>query len=90
MVAQIDEQHAAVIAHAMHPAGQPHGLADVAVAQRAAGVGTIAMHGVRSAVKKRAKGACRALFVKAMAHARMARHLDSVPAICQCNGSCRR
>ena len=29
MVAQIDEQHAAMIAHAMHPAGEPHGLADV-------------------------------------------------------------
>ena len=44
MVAQIDEQHAAVVADAVAPARQPHVLADVAVAQRAAGVGTIAMH----------------------------------------------
>ena len=29
MIAQIDEQHAAVIADAMHPAGEAHGLADV-------------------------------------------------------------
>jgi hypothetical protein len=28
----------------MAPAGKPHGLPDVAFAQRAAGVGTIAMH----------------------------------------------
>src|ERR1043165_7735566 len=44
MIAQVDEQHAAVIAHAMHPSGEPHGLADVALAQGAAGVGSIAMH----------------------------------------------
>ena len=44
MVAQVDEQHAAVIAHAMHPAGQPNVLADVAVAERAAGVGAVTMH----------------------------------------------
>jgi putative IMPACT (imprinted ancient) family translation regulator len=48
VVAQIDEQHAAVIAHAMHPAGEPHGLADVAVAQRAAGMGSVAMHGIEA------------------------------------------
>ncbi len=45
MVAQVDEQHAAMVADAMAPARQPHGLADVALAQRAAGVGAIAMHG---------------------------------------------
>ena len=44
MVAQIDEQHAAVVADAMAPAGQPHVLADVAVAKRAAGVGAVAVH----------------------------------------------
>ena len=38
MVAQVDEQHAAMVADAVAPAGQPHGLADVALAQRAAGV----------------------------------------------------
>ena len=44
MVAQIDEQHAAMVADAVAPAGKPHGLADVALAQRAAGMGAIAMH----------------------------------------------
>ena len=43
MVAQIDEQHAAVVADAVAPARQPHDLADVIFAQRAAGVRTIAM-----------------------------------------------
>ena len=44
MVAQIDEQHAAMVADAVAPAGKPHVLADVAVAQRAAGMGAVAMH----------------------------------------------
>ena len=44
MVAQIDEQHAAVVADAMAPAGQPDLGADVAVAKRAAGMGAVAMH----------------------------------------------
>ncbi len=35
MVAQVDEQQAAVIAHAMHPAGKAHGLADVGSARSA-------------------------------------------------------
>ena len=46
MVAQIDEQHAAMVADAMAPARQPDGLADVALAERAAGVGPVAMHGI--------------------------------------------
>ena len=33
MVAQIDEQHAAMIALAMHPAGQADALPDVALAK---------------------------------------------------------
>ena len=45
MVAQIDEEHAAMVADAMAPAGQAHVLADVALTERAAGVGTIAMEG---------------------------------------------
>ena len=44
MVAQVDEQHAAMVADAVAPAGQPDVLADVAVAERAAGVGAVAMH----------------------------------------------
>ena len=38
MVAQIDEQHPAMIALAMDPAGQAHGLADIGSPQRGAGV----------------------------------------------------
>ncbi len=38
MVAQVDEQHAAMIADAVAPTRQPHGLADVAFAQSAAGM----------------------------------------------------
>ena len=45
MVAQIDEQHAAMVADAMAPAGQPDLGADVAVAKRAASMGAIAVHG---------------------------------------------
>jgi hypothetical protein len=44
MVAQIDEQHAAMIADAMAPAGKPDLSADVALAERAAGMGAVAMH----------------------------------------------
>ncbi len=45
MVAQIDEQHAAMVADTMAPAGQANGFADVALAERAAGMGPVAMHG---------------------------------------------
>ena len=45
MVAQIDEQQAAMVANAMAPARQPNGLADMAVAERAAGMGPVTMHG---------------------------------------------
>jgi hypothetical protein len=38
MVAQIDEQHAAVVANTVAPARQPHGLANVGLAEGAAGV----------------------------------------------------
>ena len=48
VVAQVDEENAAVVAHAMHPAGEPDLFVDVALAERAAGVGAIAMHsGIR-------------------------------------------
>ena len=48
MVAQVDEEDAAVIAHPVHPAGEPHLFADVGLAERAAGVGAITVHaGVR-------------------------------------------
>ena len=45
MVAQVDEQQPAMVADAMAPAGQTNVLADVAVAERAAGVGAVTMHG---------------------------------------------
>src|SRR5258708_2129169 len=44
MIAQVDEQEPAVIADAMHPARDPYGLADVALAERVASVGAVAMH----------------------------------------------
>ena len=58
MVAQVDEQHAAVVADAMAPAGQPDRLAVLGEAEGAAGVRAIAMHGnVRLFVRDRARGA---------------------------------
>ena len=45
VIAQVDEQHAAVVADAVAPAGKPGGFTDVLGAQGAAGVGAIAMHG---------------------------------------------
>jgi hypothetical protein len=44
VVAQVDEQQLAVIALAMNPARQADRLADVACAQRGAGMGTIGVH----------------------------------------------
>ena len=44
MVAQVDEQHAAVVADAVAPAGKPDLLADLGGGERAAGVGAIAVH----------------------------------------------
>jgi hypothetical protein len=44
MVAQVDEQHPAMVADAVAPTGQANRLADITLAQGAAGVGAIAMH----------------------------------------------
>jgi hypothetical protein len=44
MVAQVDEQHAAMVANAMAPAREPGLDAYVAFARRAAGMGAIAVH----------------------------------------------
>src|SRR3954466_4397357 len=46
MVAQVDEQKPAMVADAVPRAGQTNLLADVGVAERAAGVGAITMHGI--------------------------------------------
>ena len=45
VVAQIDEQQPAMVADAVHPAGEADGLADVVGAERAAGVASVAVHG---------------------------------------------
>jgi hypothetical protein len=44
MVAQVDEQQIAVVALAMHPAGQLHDLSDMVLAQLAACVGPVRVH----------------------------------------------
>ena len=44
MVAQIDEQHPAMVADAVNPARDPDGLADMLLAELAAGMGAVAMH----------------------------------------------
>ena len=46
MVAQVDEQQAAMVAHAVDPARQADVRADVGLAKGGAGVAAIAMHGV--------------------------------------------
>ena len=46
MVAEIDEQQPAMVAHAMHPARKPDGLADVVFAKLAASMGAIGVHGL--------------------------------------------
>ncbi len=45
VVAQIDEQHSAMVANTMAPARQPNTLADIALTEGAAGVGPVTMHG---------------------------------------------
>jgi hypothetical protein len=44
VVAQIDEQHAAVVALAMDPAGQANSLAAVGLGELATGVTAISVH----------------------------------------------
>ena len=44
MVAQIDEQHPAMVANTMAPAGQTNALVDIALTERAAGMGPVTMH----------------------------------------------
>jgi hypothetical protein len=45
MVAQVDEQHAAMVADAVAPARQAGDPADIGFAERAAGVGTVTVQG---------------------------------------------
>ena len=44
MVAQIDEDHAAVVADTVNPAGEADGFADLGLAELPAGVGAIDAH----------------------------------------------
>ena len=44
MVAEIDEQHAAMIADAVAPAGEAHDLTDLALAQFSTGMRAVAVH----------------------------------------------
>ena len=48
MVAQVDEQHAAMVAHAVAPAGQPDFLTRERLVGLSTGVRTVAMHGALS------------------------------------------
>jgi hypothetical protein len=45
VVANVDEQEAAMVADAMHPAGDSDGLADIGRAKGSAGMAPVAMHG---------------------------------------------
>src|SRR5690606_32726987 len=45
MVAQVDEEEAAMVAHAMDPAREADGLADIGLSQLCAGVAAVTMHG---------------------------------------------
>ena len=44
VVAEVDEEDAAVVAEAEHPAGEPDGLARVGGAELVAGMGAVRMH----------------------------------------------
>ena len=65
VIAQVDEQQLAVVALAVHPAGQAHGQADLSRAQLAAVVGAIGMHaGPRGQGSRRCRSiACRGVKV---------------------------
>src|SRR5262249_57572363 len=64
MIAQVDEQHSAMVADAVAPAGKPHLLADVICAQDAAGMGAVAVHGDDLTLDAARKGTCAGSLVK--------------------------
>ena len=49
MVTQVHEQYTAMVADAMHPARQAHGLADMRFGQLGTGMAAVCVHGVLSA-----------------------------------------
>jgi hypothetical protein len=68
VIAQIDEQHAAVVADTVAPAGEADGLAGMLFAKRAAGMGAVAVHQnlrLDEGGQRRAKSAWGSCFVKA-------------------------
>ncbi len=58
VIAQIDEQHAAMIANAMAPAGKTNRFAGLHLAKAAAAMGTIAVHYMVTSKRKRIGRAC--------------------------------
>ena len=64
MVAQVDEQQAAVVALAVHPARQAGRLASVAGAERAAGVGAVGVHWRYPEARRAGRQAAASGFVK--------------------------
>ena len=86
MVAQVDEQQAAMVAHAMHPAREADIGADIRLTEGGAGVAAVTVHGLLSgdlvwdgpairhtaeATRKIARtSACRVRFVKNAGDAR--------------------
>jgi hypothetical protein len=69
MVAQVDEQHAAMVADAVTPAREPHLAAIVGSSERAAGMAAIAVHSrlfsLFAIFGRNAESACGDAFVKA-------------------------
>src|SRR5882724_1082721 len=61
MVAQVDKQHTAMVANTMAPAGQTNDLVDVALPERAAGVGPVTMHGYSKNKCRRVESGTRGL-----------------------------
>ena len=56
MVAQVDEQQAAMIAHAMDPAGNADGAADIGLPQCGAGMAPVTMHGMVFRLSEKSHG----------------------------------
>ena len=76
MVAQVDEQHAAMVADAVAPAREADGLADMVFAELAAGMGAIGVHGNPG---EKGLGRCLAEFCPGVKGARRWRAPDPPP-----------
>ncbi len=58
MVAQVDEQHPAMVALAVDPAGQADGRADVAGTKVGASMGAVGVHGDSRSLSRRGRRQC--------------------------------